>query len=62
MKGLEKLFPEFRKKVKWWRFAGILILRRFMRWIWEKILPFETRIKGLFLAGMFSYSNYPERA
>ncbi|MCX9080909.1 MAG: NAD(P)/FAD-dependent oxidoreductase [Candidatus Methanoperedens sp.] len=63
LNGLEKLFPGFRKKVKWWR------LRRDMDTapVYEtgygrKILPYETRIKGLFLAGMFSDSNYPERS
>ena len=62
-KGIEKLFPGFRKKVKWWR------LRRDMDTapVYEvgygkKILPYETKIKGLFLAGMFSDSNYPERS
>jgi protoporphyrinogen oxidase len=61
--GLEKLFPGSRKKVKWWR------LRRDMDTapVYEvgygkKILPYETKIKGLYLAGMFSESNYPERS
>jgi protoporphyrinogen oxidase len=63
LNGLEKLFPGFRKKVKWWR------LRRDMDTapVYEtgyrrKVLPYETKIKGLFLAGMFSDSNYPERS
>lgn len=62
-RGLEKLFPGFRKKVKWWR------LRRDMDTapVYEtgygkKILPYETKIKGLYLAGMFSEANYPERS
>ncbi len=61
--GLEKLFPGFRKKVKWWH------LRRDMDTapVYEvgyrkKILPYRTGIKGLFLAGMFSDVNYPERS
>jgi protoporphyrinogen oxidase len=63
LNGLEKLFPGFRTKVKWWR------LRRDMDTapVYEtgyrrKVLPYETKIKGLFLAGMFSDSNYPERS
>lgn len=63
MKGLEKLFPGFQKKVKWCR------LRRDMDTapVYEvgyrkKVLPYETTIKGLYLAGMFSDSNYPERS
>ncbi|KCZ72044.1 protoporphyrinogen oxidase [Candidatus Methanoperedens nitroreducens] len=61
--GLEKLFPGFREKVKWWR------LRRDMDTapVYEvgygkKILPYVTGIKGLYLAGMFSQANYPERS
>ncbi len=63
MNGLEKLFPGFRKKIKWWR------LRRDMDTapVYEvgygkKILPYKTGIKGLYLAGMFSEANYPERS
>jgi len=63
LKGMEKLFPGFRKKVKWWR------LRRDMDTapVYEvgygkKVLPYETNIKGLYLAGMFSEANYPERS
>ncbi len=63
MRGLEKLFPGFRKKVKWWR------LRRDMDTapLYEvgygkKVLPYRTNIKGLYLAGMFSEANYPERS
>lgn len=63
MKGLEKLFPEFRKKVKWWRLRrDIDTAPVYEVGYGKKILPFETRIKGLFLAGMFSDSNYPERS
>ncbi len=61
--GLEKLFPGFRKNVKWWR------LRRDVETapVYEigygkKLLPYETTIKGLYLAGMFSEANYPERS
>lgn len=63
MKGLEKLFPGFRKKMKWWRLRrDIDTAPVYEVGYGKKILPFETRIKGLFLAGMFSDSNYPERS
>jgi protoporphyrinogen oxidase len=61
--GLEKLFPGFRKKVKWWR------LRRdndtapvYEVGYGKKVLPYRTNIEGLYLAGMFSEANYPERS
>jgi protoporphyrinogen oxidase len=61
--GLEKLFPGIRKKVKWWR------LRRDVHTapVYEvgygkKLLPYKTNIRGLYLAGMFSEANYPERS
>lgn len=63
LKGLEKLFSGSREKVKWWR------LRRDMDTapVYEvgygkKILQYRTKIKGLYLAGMFSEANYPERS
>jgi protoporphyrinogen oxidase len=63
LKGLEKLFHGFREKVKWWR------LRRDMDTapVYEvgygkKVLPYKTNIRGLYLAGMFSGANYPERS
>ncbi|VVB90335.1 Flavin containing amine oxidoreductase [uncultured archaeon] len=61
--GLEKLFPGFRKNVKWWR------LRRdvdtapvYEVGYGKKLLPYRTNVKGLYLAGMFSEANYPERS
>lgn len=63
LEGLEKLFPGFGNKVRWWR------LRRDMDTapVYEvgygkKILPYQSKIKGLYLAGMFSDANYPERS
>jgi protoporphyrinogen oxidase len=63
LKGLEKLFPGFRKNVKWWR------LRRdvdtapvYEVGYGKKLLPYKTKIIGLYLAGMFSEANYPERS
>jgi protoporphyrinogen oxidase len=61
--GLEKLFPGSREKIRWWR------LRRDVETapVYEvgygrKVLPYRTNIKGLYLAGMFSEANYPERS
>jgi len=61
--GLEKLFPGFRKNVNWWK------LRRdvdtapvYETGYGKKLLPYKTNIKGLYLAGMFSEANYPERS
>lgn len=63
LKGLEKLFPGFREKVTWWRLRrDIDTAPVYEVGYGEKILPCETRIKGLYLAGMFSESNYPERS
>ncbi len=63
LKGLEKLFPGFRKNVKWWR------MRRDMDTapVYEvgygkKLFPYKTNVRGLYLAGMFSEANYPERS
>ena len=61
--GLEKLFPGFGDKVKWWH------LRRdvdtapvYEVGYGKKVMPYQTNIKGLYLAGMFSDANYPERS
>ena len=61
--GLEKLFPGFRKKVKWWRLRRDLDTAPVYEIGYrKKVLPYETGIKGLYLAGMFSEANYPERS
>ncbi|MDO9097913.1 MAG: NAD(P)/FAD-dependent oxidoreductase [Candidatus Methanoperedens sp.] len=63
LKGLERLFPEFRNKVKWWRLRrDIDTAPVYEVGYGKKILPYETKIKGLYLAGMFSEANYPERS
>ena len=63
LEGLEKLFPGFRNNVKWWH------LRRdvdtapvYETGYGKKVMPYQTNIKGLYLAGMFSDANYPERS
>jgi protoporphyrinogen oxidase len=61
--GLEKLFPGFRKKMKWWRLRrDVETAPVYETGYVKKLLPYETTIKGLYLAGMFSEANYPERS
>jgi protoporphyrinogen oxidase len=61
--GLEKLFPGFRKKVKWWRLRrDIDTAPVYETGYGKKVLQYRTNIKGLYLAGMFSEANYPERS
>ncbi len=61
--GLEKLFPGFRKKVKWWRLRrDIDTAPVYEVGYGKKVLPYRTNIEGLYLAGMFSEANYPERS
>ncbi len=62
--GIAKMFPEFhREDVKW---CG-LTKKKYTAPIYElgyknKILPYSSHIEGLYLAGMFSLPNYPERS
>lgn len=64
LKGLEKMFPKLsRKDVRWTR----LYRRMDTAPVYEqgylgKVLPFAAGPSGLYLAGMFSSSNYPERS
>jgi len=64
LEGIEKMFPDFRRKdVKWWELAK----KKYTAPIYElgyksKILPYSSHIEGLYLAGMFSLPNYPERS
>lgn len=61
--GLEKLFPGFQEKVKWWRLRRDLDTAPVYEVGYrKKLLPYKTNIKGLYLAGMFSEANYPERS
>ncbi|GFO98211.1 phytoene dehydrogenase [groundwater metagenome] len=63
LKGLEKLFPGVRKKVKWWHLRrDIDTAPVYDVGYGKKLLPYKTNIKGLYLAGMFSEANYPERS
>ena len=62
--GIESIFPDFsRDNVKW-----VKIHRRpntapvYETGYKSKVLPIQTGVFGLYLAGMFSSSNYPERS
>jgi protoporphyrinogen oxidase len=61
---LKKLFPSFDEKaIKWWRLArGVDTAPIFETGFKNEVLPYKTKIKGLYLAGMFSHPNYPERS
>jgi protoporphyrinogen oxidase len=62
--GLKKLFPGFNENViKWWKLArNIDTAPIFETGFRNKVLPYKTKIRGLYLAGMFSLPNYPERS
>jgi len=62
--GLLELFPGFhRDEVSWWRLArDIDTAPVYLTDYIEKIPPYSTDIDGLYLAGMFSRTNYPERS
>lgn len=62
--GIKKLFPDFTADdINWWRItrtpdAGPIYRVGFKR----LIKPYRTAIDGLYIAGMFSGANYPERS
>ncbi len=62
--GLKRLFPSFDEKaIKWWKLSrDIDTAPIFETGFKNKVLPYKTTIKGLYLAGMFSPPNYPERS
>ncbi len=64
LKGLEKMFPDFhREEVKWWELAkGKYTAPVYERCYKNKIIPYSSHIEGLYLAGIFSSPNYPERS
>lgn len=64
LNGLKNLFPGFDERtIKWWKLARDMDTAPiFETGFKNKVLPYKTKIKGLYLAGMFSPPNYPERS
>jgi len=62
--GLEKMFPDFsRTDVHWAKlFRRMDTAPVYEQGYLEKVLPFAAGPSGLYLAGMFSSTNYPERS
>lgn len=62
--GLEKLFPSFNRSdvIGWHLFRGMDTAPVYEVGYQGKILPYASPVKGLYLAGMFSPDNYPERS
>ncbi|MDI6902976.1 MAG: NAD(P)/FAD-dependent oxidoreductase [Methanocellales archaeon] len=62
--GLSSMFPHFnRDDVIWTRLTRSLQTAPIYEVGYrKKILPYSTSIEGLYLAGMFSMANYPERS
>ncbi len=58
------MFPDFhREEVKWWELAkGKYTAPVYERCYKNKIIPYSSHIEGLYLAGIFSSPNYPERS
>ena len=61
---LGKLFPAFNKdRVLWWKLARDMCTAPIYETGYrKKILPYKAPIKNLYLAGIFSHPNYPERS
>ena len=64
LSGLERLFPDFSKSnVRWWRITRhIDTAPVYLTGYARNIPPYSTDLTGLYLAGMFSDANYPERS
>jgi protoporphyrinogen oxidase len=64
MRGLKKMFPDFSKAdVRWAKlFRRMDTAPVYEQGYLDKVLPFAAGPSGLYLAGMFSSSNYPERS
>ena len=62
--GLESMFPNFsRDDVKWTRmYRRLDTAPVYETGYMSKVLKAKTDVKGLYLAGMFSQPNYPERS
>ncbi len=62
--GLENMYPEFdRSDVHWWELGrDAQTAPVYETGYADRMLPYKTNIDGLYLAGMFSEANYPERS
>lgn len=64
LKGLEDMFPDFSRKDLHWAklFRRMDTAPVYEQGYLQKVLPFAAGPSGLYLAGMFSSTNYPERS
>ncbi len=64
IQGIEFMFPDFdQSTVLWWKLTrDIQTAPVYETGYADTILPYCTNLKGLYLAGMFSEANYPERS
>ncbi|MEA1944602.1 MAG: NAD(P)/FAD-dependent oxidoreductase [Euryarchaeota archaeon] len=64
LSGLERLFPDFNRDcVLWWKLARDIDTAPVYLTDYKRNIPsYSTDIDGLYLAGMFSETNYPERS
>jgi protoporphyrinogen oxidase len=64
LSGLERLFPDFnRSNIRWWRIARHIDTAPVYLTGYARNIPrYSTDLAGLYLAGMFSGANYPERS
>lgn len=62
--GLKKIFPRFDKNlVNWWRIKKEFPTAPiYETGYFDKILPYNTKVKDLYIAGINSINNYPERS
>ena len=64
LRGLEKMFPDFsRADIHWAKlFRRMDTAPVYEQGYLQRVLPFDVCLSGLYLAGMFSPTNYPERS
>ena len=62
IKEIKKIFPDFKESdINWWKISRHTETSPIYE-IGYKPLPYQTQIEGLYLAGLFSLPNYPERS
>ncbi len=62
--GIKKLFPDFDENtINWWHLTRTLDAGPIYKVGFKELIkPYNTEIDGLYIAGMFSKANYPERS